>query len=130
MTGTIKLELGGKERILRFNNFSAIELSKILYTGELATNPDMNDISNRIMEVNAKNHLLLMKTLIYAGILGNDFVVGFQESVTPEQVGEWIADLKSDDLLKVWEAFWDSMGVNLPKATAQEEPDSVEEKKN
>lgn len=130
MTGTIKLQLGGKERVLRFNNFSAIELSKILYTGELATNPDMNDISNRIMEVNAKNHLLLMKTLIYAGILGNDFVVGFQESVTPEEVGEWISDLKSDDLLKVWQSFWDSMGVNLPKANAQEEPDSVEEKKN
>jgi hypothetical protein len=128
MNGIIKLELGGKERVLRFNNYSAIELSKILYTDELATNPDMNDISNRIMELNAKNHYLLMKTLIYSGILGNDFVVGFKETVTSEEVGEWIGDLKADALLLVWEAFWSSMGVNLPKDESVE-VDHVEEKK-
>lgn len=127
MNGIIKLELGGKERILRFNNYSSIELSKILYSDDMS-NPDMNDISHRIMEVNAKNHYLLMKTLIYAGILGNDFVVGFKETVTSQEVGEWIGELKAEDLLKVWEAFWSSMGVNLPKQ--EEEETTVEEKKS
>ena len=92
MTGIMKLNIGGQERTLRFNNFSAIELAKIIYNGEQA-NFETDDLLDRIMKLNEKNHYLLVKTLIYAGIIGNDYVVGFTESATVEQVGEWISEL-------------------------------------
>jgi hypothetical protein len=129
MTGIIKLSIGGKERVLRFNNFSAIELAKIIYKGEQA-NFETDDLLKRIMNLNEKNHFLLVKTLIYAGIIGNDYVVGFEESVTVEQVGEWIADISEGDIYSVWQTFWTSMGVDLPAIKELESgSDPVEEKK-
>ena len=127
MTGIMKLNIGGQERTLRFNNFSAIELSRIIYNGEQA-NFDTEDLLDRIMKLNEKNHYLLIKTLIYAGIIGNDYVLGFHESVTQEQVGEWIADLESEQIYTVWTTFWSSMGIDLPAINAIES-DSVAEKK-
>jgi hypothetical protein len=129
MTGIIKLSIGGKDRVLRFNNFSAIELAKIIYKGEQA-NFETEDLLNRIMKLNEKNHFLLVKTLIYAGIIGNDYVVGFEESVTVEQVGEWIADISEQDIYSVWQTFWTSMGVDLPAIKELESvSDPVLEKK-
>ena len=128
MTGIIKLNIGGQERTLRFNNFSAIELAKIIYNGD-QPNFETEDLMNRIMKLNEKNHYLLIKTLIYSGIIGNDYVVGFTESTTPEQVGEWISDLSSEEIYSVWITFWKSMGVDLP-AIQELEQNSVAEKKN
>jgi hypothetical protein len=130
MTGIMKLSIGGKERVLRFNNFSAIELAKIIYKGEQA-NFETEDLLNRIMKLNEKNHFLLVKTLIYAGIIGNDYVVGFEESVTVEQVGDWIAEISEEDIYSVWQTFWTSMGVDLPAVKELESTeDSLEEKKS
>jgi hypothetical protein len=128
MTGIIKLNIGGQERTLRFNNFSAIELAKIIYNGD-QPNFETEDLMNRIMKLNEKNHYLLIKTLIYSGIIGNDYVVGFTESATPQQVGEWISDLSSEEIYSVWITFWQSMGVDLPAINAMEN-NSVAEKKN
>jgi hypothetical protein len=130
MTGIMTLNIGGKNRTLRFNNFSAIELAKIIYKGENA-NFETEDLLNRIMKLNEKNHFLLVKTLIYAGIIGNDYVVGFEESVTVEQVGEWIAEIGEEDIYSVWQTFWTSMGVDLPAVKELESAeDSLEEKKS
>jgi hypothetical protein len=130
MTGIMTLNIGGKNRTLRFNNFSAIELAKIIYKGENA-NFETEDLLNRIMKLNEKNHFLLVKTLIYAGIIGNDYVVGFDESVTVEQVGEWIAEIGEEDIYSVWQTFWTSMGVDLPAVKELESTtDSVAEKKS
>ncbi len=130
MTGIMTLNIGGKNRTLRFNNFSAIELAKIIYKGENA-NFQTEDLLNRIMKLNEKNHFLLVKTLIYAGIIGNDYVVGFEESVTVEQVGEWIAEIGEEDIYSVWQTFWTSMGVDLPAVKELESTtDSVAEKKS
>ena len=130
MTGIMTLNIGGKNRTLRFNNFSAIELAKIIYKGENA-NFETEDLLNRIMKLNEKNHFLLVKTLIYAGIIGNDYVVGFEESVTVEQVGEWISEISEEDIYSVWQTFWTSMGVDLPAVKNLESTtDSVAEKKS
>jgi hypothetical protein len=130
MTGIMTLNIGGKNRTLRFNNFSAIELAKIIYKGENA-NFETEDLLNRIMKLNEKNHFLLVKTLIYAGIIGNDYVIGFEESVTVEQVGEWIAEIGEEDIYSVWQTFWTSMGVDLPAVKDLESTtDSVAEKKS
>ena len=104
MTGIIKLKIGGQERTLRFNNFSAIELAKIIYNGEQA-NFETEDLLDRIMKLNEENHYLLIKTLIYAGLIGNDYVVGFKKTATSEQVGDWIAELNGEEIYSVWNTF-------------------------
>jgi hypothetical protein len=103
-------------------------LAKIIYNGD-QPNFETEDLMNRIMKLNEKNHYLLIKTLIYSGIIGNDYVVGFTESATPQQVGEWISDLSSEEIYSVWITFWQSMGVDLPAINAMEN-NSVAEKKN
>jgi hypothetical protein len=126
----MKLKIGGQERTLRFNNFSAIELAKIIYNGEQA-NFETEDLLNRIMKLNEENHYLLVKTLVYAGLIGNDYVVGFHKTATAEQVGEWISELSEDEIYSVWNTFWKSMGVDLPAITELESTtNSVAEKKN
>lgn len=128
MTGIMKLKIGGQERTLRFNNFSAIELAKIIYNGEQA-NFETEDLLNRIMKLNEENHYLLIKTLIYAGLIGNDYVIGFTKTATAEQVGEWISELSGDEIYIVWNTFWKSMGVDLP-AIQELEENPVAQKKN
>jgi hypothetical protein len=130
MTGIMKLKIGGQERTLRFNNFSAIELAKIIYNGEQA-NFETDDLLDRIMKLNEENHYLLIKTLVYAGLIGNDYVVGFKKTATSEQVGDWIAELNGEEIYSVWNTFWKYMGVDLPAITELESTtNSVAEKKN
>ncbi len=59
--------------------------------------------------------------LVYAGLIGNDYVVGFSESATSEEVGEWVADASPDVLAKVWESFLEASGMTL---TPEKEKDN------
>ena len=130
MNGIIKLELGGKERVLRFNTFSAIEIRKVLFPEDSEKDYEIDQVTEKLLQLNAKNHFLLIKLLIYAGIIGNDFVVGFTESTTIEEVGEWVSTMSKTDLVKVWDCFWDAKGFNIPKDETQIQEDSVQEKKS
>lgn len=120
MNGIVRVQLGGQERVLRFNNFANIEIAKVLFQSETAK-PDLPKFLDALFALNSKNHFLLLKMLVYAGLIGNDYVVGFQESATPEQVGEWIADAHPDVLSKVWESFLEASGMTL---TPEKEKDN------
>ena len=124
MQGITRINLGGKERVLRFNNFANIEIAKVLFNSETAK-PDLPNFLDALFKLNAKNHYLLLKMLIYSGIIGNDYVVGFQESVTIEEVGEWVADLKPEDSSKVWESFIDASGLTLKQDEDKEKEDDT-----
>ena len=122
MHGITRVNLGGQERVLRFNNFANIEIAKVLFKDETAK-PDLPKFMEKLFELNAKNHFLLLKMLIYAGIIGNDYVVGFEESVSIVEVGEWVSDLSPDDSNKIWETFMEASGLTL----ADKEKEEVEE---
>ena len=81
MNGIVKVNLGGKDRVLRFNNFANTEIAKVLYESKMvdteSKEPEMPNFLNAIMDLNRKNHYLLIKVLVYSGIVGNDYVVGF-----------------------------------------------------
>lgn len=125
MHGIIKIELGGQERVLRFNNFSREVIANMILKSEdgFSAKPDPSEYLKRISELNQKSNLLLLKVLIYGGIVGNDYVTSFNESVTIEEVGEWVADAPEDKLLDVWTAFLESEGFGL-KSDPQEEEDT------
>jgi len=130
MNGIIKLELGGKQRVLRFNTFSAIEIRKVLFPKDSEKDYKIDEVTEKLLQLNAKNHFLLIKLLIYSGIIGNDFVVGFTESTTIEEVGEWVSTMSKNDLVRVWDCFWDAKGFNIPKEETEIQEDHVEEKKS
>lgn len=130
MNGIVKISIGGQERILRFNNFATLEMAKVIFNSSTAK-PD-GDFLERLLELNKKNHFLLIKVLVYSGIIGNDYVVGFSESVTIEEVGEWVSMMNDSELTKIWEVFWESTGVTLAPEktdTEKEEQDTDSKKK-
>ena len=133
MNGIVKVNLGGKDRFLRFNNFANTEIAKVLYESKMADteskDPEMPNFFNAIMELNRKNHYLLIKVLVYSGIIGNDYVVGFNESVTMEEVGEWIGDAHPDEIVKVWEAFMPAVGTELKSDEEEADPAATPKKK-
>src|SRR5690606_33063566 len=129
MNGIVRVQLGGQERVLRFNNFANIEIAKVLFNSETAK-PDLPNFLDALFALNQKNHYLLLKMLVYAGIIGNDYVVGFNESVTIEQVGEWVADLSAQDSNKIWDSFVEASGLSLATDKEKEETEIDTKKKH
>ena len=131
MQGTIEVNIGGAKRTLRFNNYAHFELSKQLFqAGHFAVTP--NDVLDKLHEIASDNVMLLMKALIYSGIIGNDYEVGFTKSVTIQEVGKWVADVNESELMGIWDTFLDAMGVNIenPEKKESTEETPSEEKKN
>lgn len=115
----IRITIKDKERLLRFNQFSNIELYKLLFNDPFAS-PDMDRLMAKANEMIQDNHLLFYKALIYSGIVGNDYASNlFKPSVTIEEVGEAVAAMTPLELneffLQVWNSFFDAMGINLEK---------------
>jgi hypothetical protein len=112
MNHIIYINLGGVERCLRFNNFAIIEISKMVFeSGYLSANP--NDFLDKLQEIADMNTFLLMKILIYGGIVGNDYIVGFKPSITSDEVGELVANVDEKELVGIWDTFVKSMGIDI-----------------
>ena len=133
MTNPILIELGGKERVIRFNQYANIELYKLLFDDGFK-NPDMNLLLDKCNDMIKQNYMLFYKALIYSGIVGNDYASNlFKPSATIEEVGEWVGQMSQEELrdffMKVWNTFFEEMGVNLEKIKELESEDSEDEKK-
>ena len=134
MTNPIKIELGGKERIIRFNQYANIELYKLLFENGFAS-PDMSLLLDKCNEMINQNHMLFYKALIYSGIVGNDYASNlFKPTATIEEVGEWVGQMSQEELtdffMKVWNTFFEEMGVNLERLKELDaEEDTTAEKK-
>lgn len=130
MQGVVEIKLGGVTRTLRFNNFAHTELSKILYeSGHLVSNPE--ELLDKLQDMASQNVMLLMKALVYAGTIGNDYVIGFKASTTQDEVGKWMAEVDEVELIGVWETFLNAMGTEVSKVYSeqeQSESNSVEKK--
>jgi hypothetical protein len=133
MTNPIKIELGGKERIIRFNQYANIELYKLLFDNGFES-PDMSLLLDKCNDMIKQNYMLFYKALIYSGIVGNDYASNlFKPSASIEEVGEWVGQMSQEELteffMKVWNTFFEEMGVNLEKIKELEAEDATAEKK-
>jgi hypothetical protein len=133
MTNPIKIELGGKERIIRFNQYANIELYKLLFDNGFES-PDMSLLLDKCNNMIKQNYMLFYKALIYSGIVGNDYASNlFKPSASIEEVGEWVGQMSQEELteffMKVWNTFFEEMGVNLEKIKELEAEDTTTEKK-
>lgn len=113
MNEPFKVNIGGELRSLKFNNFAQLEIAKILFKEDpMSSNPA--EVVNKLYEIADKNIMLLMKVLVYAGIIGNDYEKGFDSDVSQEMVGEWISKANLANLVGVWETFLNWMGEGIP----------------
>lgn len=107
-SGIVYITLGGEKQRLWFNNFANDELRRYFAKeDEVITD---TDLINRIAEKWKENHLLFLKNMVYAGILGDSFVTDDKVRVTKEQVGEWIATASPEEIYNVWRVFLEAQG--------------------
>lgn len=124
-SGVIHITLGGKEQRLWFNNFANDELRRYFATdGEVITD---TDLIKRIGEKWKENHLLFLKNLVYAGILGDSFVTDDKVRVSKKQVGEWIATASPEEIYGVWRVFLEAQGHYLSSDAPKEGEEGKEQ---
>lgn len=117
MIKDITILVGDVEKHLRFNNFAHVELSKALFeNGHLVIGPE--ELIDKLSEMAKANVMLLAKALIYAGMIGYDYEVGFKATVTQEEVGKIVADINDVELEKVWNTFLSAMGFDIASLIA------------
>lgn len=108
MNGIIEVTIKGKKRALVFNNYARVEIAKVLDTDPLR-------ILDSIQELNNRNHLLLLKTLVYAGHCGDCYRRKDTTDLSKEEVGEWIGEADDNALHSVFATFLEAEGFGLPE---------------
>lgn len=125
-SGIVYITLGGEKQRLWFNNFANDELRRYFAKeGEVITDIDL---IKRIGEKWKENHLLFLKNMVYAGILGDSFVTDDKVRVTKEQVGEWIATASPEEIYSVWRVFLEAQGQTITSDTPKEGEEKEEPK--
>lgn len=121
-----EVKIGGETKSLRFNNYAHIELSKALFeSGHYVSSP--SELIDKLYEMSMNNTALLIKAIVYAGIVGYDYEVGFKVSMTQQQVGELIGSIDQTELEGLWDVFLEAMGVNLGDLVSRNEVVEAEE---
>ena len=115
MNGRIQLKIGDKTIQLWFNNFSKIELGKSLLTtvNGYPAKPNEIEFLKAIQKKATENHLVLLRDVVFAGVIGHAYGTDNLIQYTKPQIAEIIATAKEDDLYEVWTTFMDAMGMNL-----------------
>lgn len=114
MNKVFSLKVGDRTLKLCFNIIFGEQLAKILKCeGTPAA------LMTALLELNNKSSFLMSKAILHAGILGHDYMVGFDESVTQEEVGKLIVESDAKQLSEMFNVMAKELGYELK---AQEEP--------
>lgn len=120
MNGIHEIELNGKKERVRFNQYAKAELCKtFMPTGRVFLS--QAELLEVIFQREKENSALLLKELVYAGIVGDSLVTGNASRLTIEEVGEYIGEASDNDLFNIWRCFLDAQGFNLSKEEAEAE---------
>lgn len=114
MEKEFKVDIGGELRTLEFNNFSSMEIARILFKDDpMSSNP--YEVMQKLGVIAENNIMLLLKVLVYAGIVGYDYKNKWETNVTQEEVGEWVAVGNLSQLVGIWKIFLEWAGNDIPK---------------
>lgn len=122
MNGIVEVEIFGKKRALVFNNYARVEIAKHVDVDPL-------NILDAVQELNERNHLLLLKVLVYAAHCGDCYRRQNVTDLSMEDIGEWLAEASETDLYNVFKAFLDAEGFNLPPDDLKKKPATRKPKK-
>ena len=105
MNGIIEITIQGKKERLKFNNYATTELeSYLIPKDKIALGED--ELSLVIAEKWEANKMLLMKNLVYSGLVGQYYL--FQDTCpyTKEEVAEYVGNAPYDELMPIFQAFF------------------------
>lgn len=123
MNGIHHITIEDKQYGIRFNNYARAELRKFfMKEGEVSLTE--TQLTERIIEKWKENDVLLLKIIVYAGIVGYSLVKHDSPLLTRDQVGEYIGDAAETELYTIWKTFLEAQGVGLNK-----EPQEQKKKK-
>lgn len=114
MNKIFSLQVGDRSLKLCFNIIFAEQLGKMLKCGA-----QPGEVMGALLELNKKSSFLMSKAIMHAGILGHDYMVGFDESVTQEEVGKLIVESDAKQLSEMFNVMAKELGFDLE---AKEEP--------
>ena len=107
----MEITLGGEVRQLWFNNYAAFELREMFGV-------DQAGILQAVIERSKENYLLLLADLIKVGLKGHSLAMNGTTPEIVDKVNMLVADADINELMKVWEVFFDTIGGNV-----KQEPD-------
>lgn len=116
MDKSFELNIGGRTLRLCFNMIFAEQLAKVL-----RTDGTPQALMAGILALNEKSSFLMSKALVHCGMLGHDYMVGYEASMDQSEVGELIAGANAKDLTDMFEAVAKNLGFDL-KAEPREQP--------
>lgn len=123
----LEITLNGKKERFQFNNYARNELRRF-FAGDKDYLSE-GELMQAIIDKWKENEHLLLKMLVYAGILG-DSLAGkrYDSRLSEEEIGTYIGDAHPDELIAIWREFLDQQGFNLSRDDAeQEEEESTPE---
>lgn len=126
MNKVFSLKVGDRTLKLCFNIIFGEQLAKML---KCEGTPSA--LMTALLKLNERSSFLMSKAILHAGILGHDYMVGFDESVTQEEVGKLIVESDAKQLSEMFNVMAKELGYDL-KAKQEEEPKkkSVRKKKS
>jgi hypothetical protein len=115
MNGKILITVNNKIHQLWFNNFSKAELSKMILPKKdgFPAKPEEFPLISALTRLLDESYLSLMRDIIYSGIMGNSFATNKIPTLSIDEVSEFIATEREDNLYNVWECYLEAMGVNI-----------------
>lgn len=120
MNGIHHITLENKQYGIRFNNYARAELRKFfMKEGEFQLTE--TQLTERIIEKWKENDVLLLKIIVYAGIVGDSLVKHDTPLLTREEVGAYIGEADEKELYDIWKTFLDAQGIGLNKEAPKEQ---------
>lgn len=108
MNKVFKIKIKDKEFTLVFNMIFAEQLAKIL---KCEATPE--ELISKLLELNQKSSFLMFKAILYCGILGNDYLDGFEESISQKEVGVLISESNEKQLSEMFNVMSKELGFDL-----------------
>lgn len=132
MNGILEITLNGRKERLRINNF-ARDVLRPYFAGD---KPYLSngELMQAIIKRHKESETLLLKKIVYAGIVGDSFIDNDVPRLTEKEVGEFIGQAQPEELLRIWREFLSAQGFDLSHDESEvgeevKELDPEEEKK-
>ena len=132
MNGILEITFKGKKERLRLNNY-AREVLRRYFAGDkpYLTN---GELMQAIIDKWKESEHLLLKKLVYAGIVGDSLVNNDTVRISEQEIGEYVGEAPPDELRAIWKEILAQQGfdLTLESEASDEEPEELtpeEEKK-
>lgn len=118
MNKIFTVKFGDRNVKLCFNMIFGEQLGKLL-----KCEPTPASLMTALLELNEKSSFLMSKAIVYCGIIGHDYMVGFEESITQEEVGVLLANADEAQLTDLFNKMSEELGFKLNAEAVDEDVD-------